>query len=458
MPAFNKLTPELIEQLKDISGADNLSTTQADLDLHARDSGHHDAHFAEAVIYATDGQQIANILKFANDHCIPVTPWGVGTGLEGNSIPLFGGILLTTERMNKIIEVHADDFQVTVEAGMPHKDLNAQLARHGLFYPPDPGANATIGGMLANNAAGIRTVKYGASKDNVLRMEVALADGRLIHVGSRSIKQASGYNLMQLFVGSEGTLGFITQATLKLVPVPQFMSAIIAGFNTVEDAIETVVAIKGSGVDVAALEFIDVTNTKALNEAGTDIAPFPTLLMEIHSAYEATLETDMATIREICEDAGAVNFRATADNAERKVLWNARHHAYETLVRNHPGQRIYIMDVAVPISAYPDLIEYSRQSIERHDIIGYLKGHAGDGNIHVELPYGDPATFEKVKSVNSDIIQHAIALGGTATGEHGVGIGKRAYMRDEHGDSLDVMLQIKQTLDPNGILNPGKIL
>lgn len=285
-----------------------------------------------------------------------------------------------------------------------------------------------------------------------------MPDGRLIHVGSRSIKQASGYNLMQLFVGSEGTLGVITQATLKLVPVPQFMSAIIAGFPTVEAAIETVVAIRGSGVDVAALEFIDVTNTQALNQAGTDIAPYPTLLMEIHSAYEQTLEIDMQTVREICEDAGAISFRATADNAERKVLWNARHHAYETLVRNHPGQRIFIMDVAVPISRYPDLIEFARQSIERHGIKGYMKGHAGDGNIHVELPFGDPITFEKVQAVNGEIVQHAIALGGTATGEHGVGIGKRAYMQAEHGDALDVMRQIKQTLDPRGIMNPGKVL
>jgi D-lactate dehydrogenase (cytochrome) len=458
MPPFNKLTPQHIQDLKAIAGIDHVSVAQADLDLHARDSGHHDAHQPEVVVYGESGQQIANVLKYANDNRIPVTPWGVGTGLEGNSIPLFGGILLTLERMNKIIEVHADDFQVTVQAGLPHKDLNAQLARQGLFYPPDPGANATIGGMLANNAAGIRTVKYGASKDNVLRMEVALADGRLIHVGSRSIKQSSGYNLMQLFVGSEGTLGIITEATLKLVPIPQYISAIIAGFNTVEDAINTVVAVRGSGIDVAALEFIDVTNTKALNEAGTDIAPFPTLLMEIHSAHPATLESDMEVVRELCEEAGAVNFRATADNAERKVLWNARHHAYETLVRNHPGQRIFIMDVAVPISAYPDLIEFSRQTIERYGVVGYMKGHAGDGNIHVELPYGDAETFVKVQQVNGDIVKHAITLSGTSTGEHGVGIGKRAYMAAEHGESLEVMRQIKLSLDPNGILNPGKVL
>lgn len=458
MARFNPVTPQVINELTHIVGAENISTAQAELDLHAQDAGFHPAHPAEVVVWGSTAQQVADVLKLANTHCIPVTPWGVGTGLEGNSIPLFGGILLSLERMTTIIEVYPDDFQVTVQPGIGHKDLNEKLARYGLFFPPDPGANATIGGMLANNAAGIRTVKYGASKDNVLKMQVALADGRLIHVGSRSIKQSAGYNLLQLFVGSEGTLGVITEATLKLVPMPQFMSAMIAGFPSVELAIDTVVAVRGSGIDVAALEFIDVTNTKAMNEAGTDIAPYPTLLMEIHAAHEETLAADMALVRQICEETGAVSFRATADNAERKVLWNARHHAYETLQRNHPGQKIFIMDVAVPISAYPELIAFSRQTIDEHSVIGYMKGHAGDGNIHVELPFGDEATFAKVKQVNSAIVQKAIAMGGTSTGEHGVGIGKAAYMAQEHGEALDVMRDIKHLLDPKGILNPGKVL
>jgi len=451
------LSSTTLEQLVAIVGLEQLSTTAAELDLHSRDAGHHPAHQAEVVVWPSTPEQVAQVLALAHAQHIPVTPWGVGTGLEGNAIPLYGGILLSLERMTRIVEVHADDFQVTVEAGLPHKDLNEKLARYGLFFPPDPGANATIGGMLANNAAGIRTVKYGATKDNVLRIQVALADGRLMWLGSRSIKQASGYNLMQLMVGSEGTLGVITQATLKLVPVPRYMSAIIAGFPSVEQAIETVVAVRGSGIDVAALEFIDETNTRALNEAGTAIEPYPTLLMEIHSAHEQTLEADMAIVREICEEAGALSFRATADLAERKTLWNARHHAYETLVRNHPNQRIFIMDVAVPISAYPELIAYARQTIAEHGIVGYMKGHAGDGNIHVELPYGDEATFEKVKAVNGAIVLKAIALGGTSTGEHGVGIGKAAYMEAEHGPALEVMRAIKQTLDPHGILNPGKV-
>ncbi|MCA9882409.1 MAG: FAD-binding oxidoreductase [Anaerolineae bacterium] len=456
-PTFTAVSPAILEQLQAIVGEGNISTAQADIDLHAHDEGHHDAHPAEVVVWPQTAQQVADVLKLANDNSIPVTPWGVGTGLEGNSIPIHGGILLSLQRMNKIIEVHADDFQVTVEPGIPYMDMNEQLARYGLFFAPDPGANATIGGMLANNAAGIRTVKYGALRDNVLKMQVALADGRLIEVGSRSIKQSSGYDLLHLFVGSEGTLGVITRATLKLLPVPEHMIAAIAGFESVEDAIETVVAVRGSGIDVAALEFIDVTNTHAMNQAGAKIEPLPTLLIEVHSAHESSMAEDIAIVQEICEEMGASNFRATSDLAERKKLWHARHIAYETLRRLHPGQRIWIMDVAVPISNYPALIAGARRIIDEAGITGYMKGHAGDGNIHVELPFGDSETFAKVKVVNNAIVREALALEGTATGEHGVGIGKAQFMEEEHGESLNVMRSIKHLLDPNGILNPGKV-
>ncbi|MBI5666780.1 MAG: FAD-binding oxidoreductase [Chloroflexi bacterium] len=281
MPSFNPVTPEIVTQLQTMVGAANTSTAQADLDLHAKDQSQHAAHPAEVVVWPTNAQQVADVLKLANDCRIPVTPWGVGTGLEGNSIPVYGGILMSFERMNQIVEVHADDFQVTVQPGIGHKDLNAQLARYGLFFPPDPGANATVGGMLANNAAGIRTVKYGASKDNVLQMQVALADGRLIKVGARSVKQASGYDLLHLFVGSEGTLGIITEATLKLVPVAQYMSAALAAFDSIEAAVQTVVAVRGSGLDPAALELIDAAHARMLREAeGVDLTDYPTLFME----------------------------------------------------------------------------------------------------------------------------------------------------------------------------------
>lgn len=455
---FNPVTPEIIAQLTAIVGAGSISTSKADLDLHAHDQGHHDAHPGEVVVWITQAQQVADILRLANQQHIPVTPWGVGTSLEGNPVPLYGGILMTFERMTGIVEVYADDFQVTVQPGIGHKDLNAQLARYGLFFPPDPGANATIGGMLANNAAGIRTVKYGASKDNVLRMQVALADGRLIEVGSRSIKQSSGYDLLHLFVGSEGTLGIITEATLKLIPVPQFMSAALASFETVQAAVEAVVAIRGSGLDPAALEFIDSVHARMLSASdGIDLGDKETLFMEFHAPHEETLQRGIETLREICDEMGAVSFRATTDTAERKKLWQARHHSYEILTRTYPGKRFLLMDVAVPISTYPELIAFAQDTIKQHNTIGFMIGHAGDGNIHVELPFEDAASYTTVQAVNEAIVLKALDLGGTATGEHGVGIGKAPYMAREHGASLDVMRSIKQLLDPNGILNPGKI-
>lgn len=458
MQPYQPMTPELLVRLAAVVGEANLSTAQADLDLHARDQSHHHPRRGDVVVWPESAQAVADILRIANEHRIPVTAWGVGTSLEGNSIPLYGGILLSFERMNRIIEVHADDFQVTVQPGIGHKDLNAELARYGLFFPPDPGANATVGGMLANNASGIRTVKYGASKDNVLRMQVALADGRLITVGSRSVKQSSGYDLLHLFVGSEGTLGIITEATLKLVPVPTYMSAVLAAFPTMEAAVEAVVAVRGSGLDPAALELIDAAHAVMLNQAeGVNLEPYPTLFMEFHAPHEATLSYGLEMVQEICDELGAVSFRATTDTAERKKLWHARHNSYEIMVRSHPNKQFFIMDVAVPISAYPELIAYIEQIKAERNITAYMVGHAGDGNIHVEFPYADEAEFERAQQADHDIVMRALELGGTATGEHGVGIGKARYMRREHGEALEVMRSIKQLLDPNNILNPGKI-
>jgi D-lactate dehydrogenase (cytochrome) len=457
-PVYQPVTPETLKQIANIVGASNASAAQADLELHARDQSHHHPHLAEVVVWPETAQQVADVLRLANQQRIPVTPWGVGTSLEGNPIPLCGGILLSFERMSKLVAVHADDFQVTVQPGIGHKDLNALLARYGLFFPPDPGANATIGGMLANNAAGIRTVKYGASKDNVLRMQVALADGRLIEVGSRSVKQSSGYDLLHLFVGSEGTLGVITEATLKLVPVPALMSAVLASFETVVAAVEAVVAVRGSGLDPAALEFIDASHCRMLNSAeGVNLDEKPTLFMEFHAAHEATLAAGLDMVKEICDELGAVSFRATMDPTERKKLWHARHHSYEIMVRMHPGKKFFIGDVAVPISAYPELIGYIEQVKAQENVVATMLGHAGDGNIHVEIPFDDEASYQKALYVNGLVVQKALELGGTATGEHGVGIGKQRYMAAEHGAALDVMRDIKQLLDPNGILNPGKI-
>lgn len=458
MNNFKPVTESILEALTAIVSPSNISTAEAERQLRAQDMSQHPARMSEVVVWPTTAQQVAAVLRTANAYRIPVTPWGAGSSLEGNPIPLFGGISLSMERMNAVIAVHDEDFQVTVEPGIGYKDLNEILARYGLFFAPDPGANASIGGMLANNAAGSRTVKYGATKDNVLAMDVALADGRLIHVGSRSIKQASGYDLLHLFVGSEGTLGVITAATLKLAPVPTVMSSVLAAFPSVETAVATVIEIRSSGLDVAALEFIDANTTALVTREGeANWGETPVLLMEIHATHVETAELDLALIQEICEGLGATSFQATTDAAQRKQMWRARHHLFETKLRLFPGYRWQLMDIAVPISAYPNMIEHVLQTFRVHDLNGNMIGHAGDGNLHVEMPYNDEETRRRALLANDAIVAKAIALDGTCTGEHGVGIGKAKFMELEHGPALEVMHSLKQTLDPNGILNPGKI-
>jgi D-lactate dehydrogenase (cytochrome) len=312
--------------------------------------------------------------------------------------------------------------------------------------------------MLANNAAGSRTVKYGATKDNVLAMEVVLADGRIIRLGSQSIKQASGYDLLHLFIGSEGTLGVITEATLKLTPMPALMSGVVATFPSVETAVQAVVEVRGSGLDVAALEFLDEKITALLSqEEGLDWGERPTLLMEIHATHAAAAEKDLSLVRGICEDMGAIAFRATTDPAERNKMWQARHHLFETQVRVYADYDWQLSDVAVPISAYPRLIAYASQTLLEREVHGFILGHAGDGNLHVSMPYNNEEARRRAVEVNDAIVYKAIELGGTSTGEHGVGIGKAKYMEKEHGAALDVMRSLKKTLDPRGILNPGKI-
>ena len=458
MTTFAVISPPLLNDLSAIVGTENISTGESDLQLHSHDQSFHEAHLPDVVVWVETAQQVADVLKFANEHHIPVTPWGAGSSLEGNPIPLHGGISLNMTKMNKVVDVHVDDFQVTVQAGKPYKDLNRELAKYGLFFPPDPGANATVGGMLANNAAGIRTVKYGASKDNVLAMQVALADGRLIRVGSHSIKQSAGYNLLQLFVGSEGTLGIITEATLKLAPVPQFRTTMVASFEEVEDAVETVVAIRGSGIDVAALEFLDANGAMLLISSGIDIQPNPTLLMEVHNAHSEAMTADIAVVQEICEEMNSASFVAITDRTEQHKLWEARHSAYETIVRSNPDMKFQVMDVAVPISQYPEIIAFGREQLSNYNITASLIGHAGDGNIHLTIPFNDAESLKNVKAINAAVVSKAIALGGTSTGEHGVGLGKKAYMQSEHGTALDVMRTLKQSLDPNNILNPSKVI
>jgi D-lactate dehydrogenase (cytochrome) len=363
--------------------------------------------------------------------------------------------------MNRILDVHTADFQIDVQPGILYKDMNKALARHGLFFAPDPGANASIGGMVSNNAAGTRTPKYGATKDNVLRLEVVLPSGEIIRTGTRAVKTSSGYDLVHLFIGSEGTLGVVTETTLKLAPLPDKFSAVTVAFPSVEAATRSVSSIVGSGLTPAALEFLDLTSVRALNTAGgINLPERPTLLMEFHSATEVGLRDELALVRQLCEEESYLAFQAGLGRAARDWLWRARHQLYEVLVRNHPGRAFVIVDVAVPISNFPQLVATAGQALARRALMGTIVGHAGDGNLHALIAYlpDDEKSYVVAHAADVEIVNAALALDGTATGEHGIGIGKREFMAQEHGHSLNVMRAIKNALDPNGIMNPGKVL
>jgi len=414
-----------------------------------------------AVVWPASTAEVSAILSYANQHRIPVTPWGAGTSLEGNPIPVQGGIVLNLSRMNRILDVHTADFQIDVQPGILYKDMNKALARHGLFFAPDPGANASIGGMVSNNAAGTRTPKYGATKDNVLRLEVVLPSGEIIRTGTRAVKTSSGYDLVHLFIGSEGTLGVVTETTLKLAPLPDKFSAVTVAFPSVEAATRSVSSIVGSGLTPAALEFLDLTSVRALNTADDiNLPEHPTLLMEFHSATEVGLRDELALVRQLCEEESYLAFQAGLGRAARDWLWRARHQLYEVLVRNHPGRAFVIVDVAVPISNFPQLVATAGQALARRALMGTIVGHAGDGNLHALIAYlpDDEKSYVVAHAADVEIVNAALALDGTATGEHGIGIGKREFMAQEHGHSLNVMRAIKNALDPNGIMNPGKVL
>ncbi len=454
MYEYTKLTDQHIAEICAMFGTEQVSVREADLNLHSRDQSFHEAHPPDMVIWPESTEEVSQILRYAHAACIPVTAWGAGTSLEGNPLAVYGGIILDLSRMNRILDIRAEDFQVDVQPGVTRLDLNKALARYGLFFAPDPGANASIGGMIANNSSGIKTIKYGATKDNVMRLEAVLASGDVLKVGTRARKDSSGYDLLHLFIGSEGTLGIVTEATLKLAPVPANFSAVIAAFESINAAMQAVVDIVGAGLDPSALEFVDKETINALDiDKGLTWAVAPTILMEFNGNSD---DQGLVAALDICKENGATSFESAAGLEQRNRLWEVRHHTYESLLRLHPEETQLIMDVAVPLSKYPELVMFANDVLVEHNLIGYKFGHAGDGNLHINILY-KPETLEVAQAANALIIERAIELEGTATGEHGVGIGKREFIVKQHGASLDVMRQVKSLLDPNWILNPGKI-
>lgn len=452
----------VLDALKTTLGADRVSAGSSDRELHSRDQSAHAAHLPDLVVWPDNTDQVSRLVAYANEHDIPLTGWGAGSSLEGNPIPICGGIVVDFSRMNHILEVYAEDFQVRVQPGVLYKDMNQVLAKYGLFFAPDPGANASIGGMIANNAAGTRTVKYGATRDNVLALEVVLASGEVLRTGSRSVKQSAGYDLTHLFLGSEGTLGLITEATLRLAPVPEHVSAAVTSFPSTEAAAQAVFELMGAGLGLAALELVNTAAVAAINRAEQfGLVEAPNLFLEFHGASEASLDDVLHMAETVCREAGCQTYKSGLGHEARTHLWQARHRLAEILIRSHPGLHYAITDVAVPISQYPALVSKAQQALQKlSPMDSYIVGHAGDGNMHTMTFYDDTAEQRTlVENFTDQLVEDAITLGGTSTGEHGIGIGKRKYMQREHGSAaLQTMQQIKHLLDPKGILNPGKVL
>lgn len=437
-----------------------VSTSPSVLAQHGQDLTYHPGHEPDVVVFPEGPEEVASVLRFASEHGIAVTPFGAGTSLEGQVIPLQGGISLDLTRMDRILELRPDDLQAVVQAGVPKSRLDAAAGAHGLFFPVDPGADATLGGMAATNASGTTTVRYGGMRAQVLALEVALADGSLVRTGSRAVKTSAGYDLRGLFVGSEGTLGVITELTLRLYGIPDYVVAVRAAFPDVESACRAAATMIGSGVLVTRCELLDGPSIAGLNAfKGTDYVEAPHLFVEFGGS-EAGVAGDLEATREIAAVEGCRAFEAETDRVARARLWEARHHALLALAHSAPGRRAYTTDVCVPVSQLPAAVELGRRLVDETGMLGGIVGHVGDGNYHVAfmLDPDDEDEVARAKALNERIVADALARGGTCTGEHGIGIGKRPFLEAEHGDLLPLMRGIKALLDPQGILNPGKVL
>jgi D-lactate dehydrogenase (cytochrome) len=452
------ITQNDLGNLRAIVGEQFVSTGESVLNLHSHDESYHPPVRPDAVVWPHSTEEVSRVVRYAFERKIPITGWGVGTSLEGNPIPVKQGIVVDFHEMQKILAVHPKDFQVDVEAGVVYKDLNKILSRSGLFFPPDPGAAATIGGMISNNASGIRAVKYGATKDNILRLVVVLPGGDVIQIGNRARKTSSGYDLIHLFVGAEGTLGLVTEATLKLVGLPENFLALRVTFPEIRNATDTVSQIMSSGFSPAAMEFLDSNVIAVLNrDRNLTMEELPTLLMEFNGFSEEGLRAELAYIEGICTENGSTFIDQGIGRAERDRLWEIRHLTFESIKRQHVGLLPLIMDVAIPLSCYSTMVAFIKQEVRT--LQAYVFGHAGDGNIHVivmDTP-ADSGRWSQVEEAHHRIVEKALAFEGTCTGEHGVGIGKRGFLHQEHGTSLDLMKRIKGLIDPDELLNPGKL-
>ena len=437
-----------------------VSTGESDRDLHAEDMTVHAPCRPDVVVYATSTDDVACVLRLADEYRVPVTPFGAGSSLEGHVIPVDGGISLDLARMDRILAIEPENLTATVQAGVTRDVLERAAGQHGLFFPVDPGADATLGGMAATNASGTTTVRYGKMRTNVLALEAVLPGGRLIRTGSAAPKTSAGYDITGLLVGSEGTLGVITELTLRLYGIPEHVVALRISFPTIDAACRAAVAAVAAGAGVRRLELLDAVNLQAINAySGTSYPEVPCLFVE-SAGTEVSVEGDLELVRALATAEGAVEVVHERDADARARLWSARHNTAYSWSQLWPGLRHCSTDVCVPLSELPAAVSTARAAVDRLSLRAGILGHVGDGNFHVgvTLDPDDPAEVAAWHELSRVVVEDALARGGTCTGEHGIGIGKVAALELEHPDLLPLYRGIKQLFDPNGIMNPGKIL
>jgi D-lactate dehydrogenase (cytochrome) len=439
---------------------DRCSTARAVCEQHGRDESTYPVTPPEVVVYCLSNEDVVAALRLAADHAVPVIPYGVGSSLEGHLLAVQGGVCLDLSRMDRVLHLHADDLTVTVEAGVTREQLNREIRDSGLFFPIDPGANASLGGMAATRASGTNAVRYGTMRENVLGLTVVTAGGELIRTGTRARKSSAGYDLTRLFVGSEGTLGVMTELTLKLYPLPEAVMAAVCHFPDIDAAVRATIQMIQMGLPIARCELLDVHAVRAVNRhSRLNLAELPMLLMEFHGS-PASVQEQAETAQEVAKGCGGADFEWARTPEDRSRLWKARHQAYFAALQTRPGCRCQSTDTCVPISRLAESINASIAEAEASGIPYWIVGHVGDGNFHLSylLDPADPAEAAAVEHLNLLMVQRALRLGGTCSGEHGIGLHKMGYLVEEAGaGAVAMMRSIKLALDPGNIMNPGKV-
>jgi D-lactate dehydrogenase (cytochrome) len=461
MPRVQKrpLPASMLEALRQRFG-ERCSTATSVREQHGRDESVYAVTPPEVVVFCESTDDVAAVVALASTHAVPVIPFGIGSSLEGHLLAVQGGVSVDLSRMNRIVRVHPEDLTVTVEAGVTREQLNREIRDTGLFFPIDPGANASIGGMAATRASGTNAVRYGTMRENVLGLTVVTASGEVVHTGTRAKKSSAGYDLTRLFVGSEGTLGVMTEVTLKLYPLPEAVSAAICAFPSIDAAVRATIQVIQMGVPIARCELLDANAIRAVNKhSNLTLREAPMLLMEFHGS-EAGVKEQAAVVQEVASEFGGTDFDWATTPEQRSKLWTARHHAYFAALQTRPGCRCQSTDTCVPISRLAESINESVTEAEEAGIPYWIVGHVGDGNFHLSylIDPNDPQEHATVERLSAQMVARALRLEGTCTGEHGIGLHKMGYLLDEAGPAaVELMRSVKRALDPKNIMNPGKV-